>query len=945
MASGSSQSVLVAGLFAWCLLQTAAALGAVSCPADIDGDGQVTALDLAVVVAAVAGDTGDPTLQSKADVNGDGAVTAADIVLVVGAQGPCSVTPPTATTPAATTPTATRTPSSLTPRSTPTPTSTRSTPTASATPTVTPTPTPTATPTMVCPTEVVVLGPTPTTINDTLASASCQRDVGGEGILVPVNLYSVSGTPGSAIKIDVAAGSFVPYVVVYDADGQFWVEDGSGPPPIEFYVTTSKPYEFLVSSSSATADVSSYTLTVSSRTCPTPVPLTFGTVTGNLDGTECPDPGFPSTGVLPNPADIYSFTVTQVPTNVSIIMQQSSVNDDLYATLSMRSPNLVAGGSWYNGLELVSFDLDTDCSSQTALNPPSCAQINFLALQPGMYAIVASGAGGTGSYSLSLTSPSCRPRTLSNIPADAPLQCNPGHAGSCTCSPQASEGAPPTACGGTLTANTACAAPLQIPGISDDEPGDVASPADLYSFSANAGDVISILMTSDDDAHLYLLGPAPGVTPSPGATPPNVLIAQDDDSGIDDTRDIPAGYGDSELAATLVQSGTYTIVAANNEQVDPDFGPVNYTLYIQKCPSKGLVTPPTPVSDTFSSAECVGYGGIPYRSYSYATGKAGQFLSANVTSDTVDAFVRILGSDGSVVENDTDPFATAGTDARASRILQQNGIYFIEVSTNVDTGEVDPTTIPPPGFTLTATTCPTKPAASVMNGTFGSSSCVLSTGQRYDVYSFRPTTVPSVASVSPPSNGCVLNLMAEGPQTPDDGCNSATSEMPLMSAGGYYGFMIAANDSGVTGPYAARFSQGCALVSATFGDVVSGTLSGGGCTTADGALVKWYLVHGPADVVQFNTQLSGTVATGFAFGGALIDIFGIEPFTGAFVDYPDQADYPGQPAEPLFQFPLSPSTTPPPPFGGDLGVLVRIVGATPSDVGSYTIEIDPASYR
>jgi hypothetical protein len=225
-----------------------------------------------------------------------------------------------------------------------------------------------------------------------------------------------------------------------------------------------------------------------------------------------------------------------------------------------------------------------------------------------------------------------------------------------------------------------------------------------------------------------------------------------------------------------------------------------------------------------------------------------------------------------------------------------------------------------------------------MNGTFGSSSCVLSTGQRFDVYSFTPPSIPSVASVSPPSNGCVLNLMAEGPQTPDYGCNSATSDVPLMSAGGYYGFVVAANDSGVSGPYTARFSQGCALGSLSFGDVVTGTLSGGGCATADGAPASWYLVHGPADVVQFNTQLSGTLAADFAFSGALIDISGSQPFTGDFVDYP-------YPPNPFFQFPLSPSTTPPPPFGGDLGFLVRIVGATPSDVGSYTIEIDPAFYH
>ena len=97
-------------------------------------------------------------------------------------------------------------------------------------------------------------------------------------------------------------------------------------------------------------------------------------------------------------------------------------------------------------------------------------------------------------------------------------------------------------------------------------------------------------------------------------------------------------------------------------------------------------------------------------------------------------------------------------------------------------------------------------------------------------------------------------------------------------------------------------------------------------------------MHGPADVVQFNTQLSGTVAADFAFSGALIDISSSQPFTRDFAGYPKAPS-------PLFQFPLPPSTTPPPPFGGDIGFLVRIAGATPSDVGSYTLDINPPYYR
>jgi hypothetical protein len=789
---------------------------------------------------------------------------------------------------------------------------------------------------MVCPTQVVALGPTPTSIDGDLTSASCQRYVLKKQR--PVDVYSVAGTPGTAIKVDVSAsaGSIAPYVVLSDAGGQFGAANSAGGLPIEFYVTTSEPYEFMVTSSSPTVDLGPYTLTVSNRSCPTPVPLVLPSPPGITvqnkqigDPTECPDPGAPSTASEPNPSDLYSFTVTQVPTNVSITMQQLSAYDDLYATLAVRSPSLVPGGDWYNGLELVPFDIDTDCSDT---GDTTCARVRFLALQPGTYAIIASGYGGTGSYRLSLSSPTCSATALSNIPSNRPLQCNDQHAG-CACS-QESGGS--SLCGGTFTysANSGCAAPLQIPGISDEEPEDVASPADLYTFTASAGDVISVLMTADDDyspgdAHLYLLGPAPGVTPIPGTTPPNVLIAQDDDSGSNDNN----GFYDAELAATLVQGGTYTIVAANNYQMYPEDDPVPYTLHIQKCLSQLLAGP---VSDTFSGSDCVGYGGIPYRSYGFATGHAGDLLSARVSSNTVDTFVRILGNDGSRVENDTDPFSTGSTDARASRIVEPNVIYYIEVSTSLDGGAVD--TTDSPDFTLTTQTCPAKPANSAtLNGTFGSSSCTLSSGQKFDVYTFTPVSIPSVASVSPPNNGCVLNLLAQGAQTPDSGCSLETSDMPLMSAGRRYGFIIAADDADVTGAYTVQFRQACPLASASFGDVIAGTLSGTDCATADGSPAKWYLVQGPADVVQFNAPVSGTLAADFPFSGALTDIFGVVTITKGFLDD-------SYPPNPFFQFPLAPSTVPPPPFGGDIGFLVRITGATASDVGSYTLKVDPAWY-
>lgn len=909
---------------------------AAPCTGDVDGDGQVTVGDLATVIVAVAGDAdGNPTLRAKADVNRDSAVTAADIVEVIELQGtPCSASASPTPTPSAQTPTGT--PSTRTPTHSPgsSPTRTATSKTPSATPTVTGTPTstfthvPTATPTMVCtPVAEITLGSTPTNINGTLAAGSCTRVI--ENKVRYTDIYSVAGTPGTAIKISVVPAPgvtpIVPFITVTDADGQFGPADGAGGSPIEFYVTTTKPYQFMVTSSATTVPFGSYTLTVTRIACPTPVPLTFsaGHTTSlpsqALLDTECPDPGSPSRAAEINPADIYTFNVSQAPANVSITMRQSQAIDNLIATLTVRAPNDLPGGTWYNGLELVSFDLDTDCSSPTGNT--TCAQVQFLALQPGAYTIVAS--GGIGSYSLSLASPLCPSTPLTGIPSAGPLQCNQGRA--CACSQQVGQSS--DVCGGTFTPNTACAAPLQIPGISDGEPEDVASPSDMYTFTGSAGDVISVLMTSDDDAHLYLLGPAPG----------NALIAQDDNSG-DGTS---AATNDAELAATLVQSGTYTIVAANNRQVDPTCAPsnpsacLNYTLYLQKCPASALL-PGQTITDSFKGFDCVGYGGIPYRTYHF-NGTAGQMLSASVTSADVDAFVRILGSDGSQVQNDTDPFATLGTDARASRILPQSGTYFVEVSTNLDAGMIDTTVSPPPGFSVSALTCPAVPTTpGTINGSFGGSSCTLPGGQKFAVYSFTPGTLPGVASIMPPSNGCVLDLTAEGPQTPDQGCSPTVADMPLMSTG-VYGFIVAGNDPTVTGAYAVQFNK-CPLQSVTFGDVINATLAAGDCAAGNGLPGNWYLVHGPADIVQFNAPFSGSVKAGFPISGVLTDV------TGSFGITVDFADDPSPP-NPMFQFPLPPSTAPPPPFGGDLAFLLRIAGATAGDGGPYVLQTDPAAFR
>jgi hypothetical protein len=111
-----------------------------TCLGDIDGDGQVTAADLALAVSIVSGELATPTQKARAEVNGDGIVSAADIVLVVQLQGRCSAgtaTPSSART-LSPTPTLSPTLAAVSPTTSPVTTSTPP-PTGTMTPTATPT--------------------------------------------------------------------------------------------------------------------------------------------------------------------------------------------------------------------------------------------------------------------------------------------------------------------------------------------------------------------------------------------------------------------------------------------------------------------------------------------------------------------------------------------------------------------------------------------------------------------------------------------------------------------------------------------------------------------------------------------------------------------------------------------------------------------------------------
>ena len=820
------------------------------CAGDLNHDGVVTASDAVVLLPLLFMDplTLDIDTLMRADVNDDGLLSGADIAAILALDGfPCP---------------------------TPLPTSTDA-PTPTATPMVTPTSTsprpPTPTPTPVCDVHQISLGST----NGTLSVTDCLQRFGTQSRLTDV--YSITATPGTAITVELTAVTpLVGYLGVIDPGGQFEAVEGIS--PIQFTVTSGKPYQILVTSNPASpVQVGAYTLTLTSSPCPTPVALALGTSRAfNLDGTECPEPGVPSVGTQTLPTDVYTFTVTDVPKNVSITMQQLSADDDIFPVMALLGPD---------GYELVSQDSDYDCTSATGTL--ACAQIHFLALQKGTYTILAAGSGGLGRYSMTVASPTCNPTVLNGIPPDHPFACSGSSSG----------------CTGTLDGNTThtpCAAPLASPDNADGVP-EPSSPAVLYAFTALAGDVISVQMTSDDDPHLYLLGPAPS----------NALVAEDDSSGA------------AQLAATLVVPGTYTIVAANNNALQPEDTPLNYTLLVQKCPVRGALNPLTgrQVSGTYSTLDCIGSGDLPYRSYAF-TGEAGQFVTTTMTSSNVDSFVRVFAPDGSHVENDDDLFQPVTSDARVSRILPMDGTYFVEVSASPNGPPVNTSAVPPPAFTLRARLCATTPALpGQVSGTWQDADCDLAAGRRGDVYTFPAGTTPAVATLSPPNNGCVLALLGDGTQVPAGGCSTDPFDIPVLGDN-LRGFIVAGADTATRGAYTLGFSR-CPVSTVGFGDTRHGVLDGTNCSDPDGTRADWFLIQAPAGLVQFNLGVSGEISAGFPLAAQLSDLDSTTFTTDNFSEDPST----------MFS------------AGTNLGVVLRVTGAAPTDRGAYDLAIDTASLR
>lgn len=793
----------LAGILAAVLLAAGAASHAQPvCRGDVNRDGFVTEADLEPLLEVMFDpESASSATLAAADVNADGDVTAADAVGVVILNG-LECFPGASTS----TPTRTRTP-----------TTAPGTPVATSTPPPTATATPSGAPTPACIAQPLAVGGS----QGALTAADCEREFRQE--LRRTDEYTWVGQEGQAVRILVAANGFTPWVRIVDPNGHFEVAEGGS--PVEVRTTTDLPYTILVSSAPGTeSELGSYELSVSTRNCPT---TTLTTRNAALGASACPAPWEPSFGDYVERADVYTFQVTVPLTTVSITMRQSIEDSLLDPLLTVYGPGgyEVFPAFQADDLDLGGFGFD--------------AFARFSAVETGTYTVVATGdhcdpqdVAGCG-YRLITGAIQCPRTSLANIPDATRMQ----RSGVLSGDPLA----------------TRCAAPLPIPGTDDFGVPEVGSPADFYTFTANAGDVITVEMESEDDPQVYIFGPVEAGNP---------FLARDDDRN----ADLFARVG-----VTLTQTGTYTIVAANKnyllpkDPLDPEdvAETIEYTLFLQKCPVRGAIVPgPASVrNDAFNALDCVNADDLPVRSYAVNV-EAGTFLDVALESTGFDAFVTLVAPDGTRFSNDDDPFTAGSTDARVNRLASVAGTYFVEATVSPE-GVSGPTAL---SFTLRPRTCSaTSASTGMIDGTLSEGDCDLGDGRRYDVVTYTApvdaAALPRVASVAPSAGMCVLPLLPFAAPNHPVVCSRQAVEVPLVRTGAY-AWILAGASAAQRGAYSVDFAQ-CATTPVTFGSALTGLLQQGDCGDALGVPADWFAFRADAGFTRFADGLQGQLAPAF----------------------------------------------------------------------------------
>lgn len=195
---------------------------------------------------------------------------------------------------------------------------------------------------------------------------------------------------------------------------------------------------------------------------------------------------------------------------------------------------------------------------------------------------------------------------------------------------------------------------------SDDSDNDDGQRADIYSFTATAGQRVEITLdASDFDAYLELFGPD-------GSS-----LGEDDDGGDEGTN--------SRLVRTLADAGTYTVQA----RALSDDGVGAYTLKLTEA-----APAPTPGAIAFGQTiqgEIKEDGGRDDEGRAYAayrfSGQEGARIQAIVRSGDFDAFVQIgrASDEWEVLASDDDGLGE-GTDSRLTFKLPETGEYELRAS-------------------------------------------------------------------------------------------------------------------------------------------------------------------------------------------------------------------------------------------------------------------------
>lgn len=827
------------------------------CRGDVDGDGFVTTADIMPMLEILFDiESFTSTSIAIADLNLDDDVSAADIVGAILLDGlPC---------PGGGNPTPTRS-------RTPTPTRTQP---AGSTPT--PTRAASTTPTTTCLGMPLATG----TTNGALAAGDCVIEYNRDPRLT--DEYTFTGVPGQALRIAITANGFTPYVRVIDPNG--WFDAAAGGFPAEIRLTSDRPYTILVTSRPGTpSETGSYSMTVSTRACATE---TLTTRVASFDGTECPDPAAPSLGGLPELADVYTFNVAQPLTLISITMRQAIEDSLVDPMITVYAPGGYEAFPAFQADDLASGGFGFDAAAR------------FLAHETGTYTVVATSGGcdpedeSRCDYRIQFSSTACTSTVISDIPAQGRKSVS-----------------------GVLWGNTPqtrCGAPLPIPGSDDDGIPEVGSPADTYRFEGNAGDVITLELESEDEAQLYLYGPANVGLP---------LLGTDGDS---------SGNLLAQIGVVLPYTGTYTVVAANKNFLIPpdpedpeDEGEfAAYTLFAQKCPVQGGLNVATGAAraDSFTALDCIGSGDVPVRSYAVPL-TAGTYVDATMTAAAFDSMLSLIGPDGTRFTNDDDPLTAGTRHARLGRIVPLTGTYYVEATTPI--GE---TNAGGAAFSLRARTCATTTAApALVAGSLADSDCALEDGRRFDVVTYdAPADAainPSVAGIVPGDGTCVLAVLPSGPTAFPLACAETPLEVPVARTGRHAWLVVGASPP-ARGPYSLDFAR-CDAELMTYGAALSGLLQATDCVDAAGRAGEWFVLREQADRVRFARGASGAVTAGFAsrFSVAGADAAAVLPSRFA-ID-----------VESFYS------------VGGDLLTVLRLQGESIGSQGAFDLEIDVPDRR